>query len=183
MAVKLDEGVKQFGIRKNKSKCNSASTGAISKTGGIVRLEKDVAVPDKSAFECLDCGVTTTSCFLLESHLNTEEHWDRIKQMKVERKEIKRVVGDRRDTWCDVCSVRVKLEQMERHKEEELHLVMLQQCSRPGDWVTVGEKKLPFQDPIDSQVTNITLNSSWEGQQVADTMLHRLQKIRPGTSG
>merc|ERR1719186_794115 len=181
------EVASQTSLNARADQLDQASKGAIKKTNACVgneeKRETGIAFPDMSAFECLDCGVKTTSCFLLETHLNTEEHWDKIKQMKLERKEIKGVVGDRRDTWCDVCSVRVKLEQMESHKEEELHLVMLQQCSRPGDWVTVGEKKLPFQDPIDSQVTNVTLNSSWEGQQVADTKLKKLQKIRPGTSG
>jgi len=178
----IREVASQTSLSARADQLDQVSKGAIKKTNVCVGNEEKRET-DMSAFECLDCGVKTTSCFLLETHLNTEEHWEKIKQMKVERKEIKGVVGDRRDTWCDVCSVRVKLELMERHKEEELHLVMLDQCSRQGDWVMVGEKKIPFQDPIDSQVTNITLNSSWEGQQVAANKLKKLQKIRSGTSG
>merc|ERR1719427_708552 len=156
MAVKLDkEGVKQFGIRKMKSKSSSASTGAIRKARGIVRMEKGGAVPDRSAFECLDCGVTTTSCLLLESHLNTEEHWNRVKQMKVVGEEIRGVLGDRRDTWCEVCGVRVNMKKMEKHKKEELHMHMLEKLSEE-DWNIAGDGRTEeLEDTKDIHVSNI----------------------------
>eukprot|EP00092_Neocalanus_flemingeri_P033810 GFUD01036763.1.p1 GENE.GFUD01036763.1~~GFUD01036763.1.p1 ORF type:complete len:791 (+),score=219.99 GFUD01036763.1:51-2423(+) len=149
----------QFGIKKNEFKGSRVSTGAIRKTRVV---EEDVAAPEMSAFECIDCGVTATSCFLLESHLNSGEHWDRIKQIKVEGKEMKGLLGDRGDTWCEVCGVRVKLRKMEKHKEEGLHLAMLEKISKQEDWITVGEKKkVATEDEEDSKnihVCNIPLN-------------------------
>jgi len=49
--------------------------------------------------ECLDCEVASTSYFLLENHLNSEEHWNKIKQIKIDGMEIKGVVGNKTDIW------------------------------------------------------------------------------------
>ena len=64
-------------LRKKEEKRLGESTGAIKK----VRIVP--TSPEKSSFQCLDCGISTTSCFLLETHLNTEEHWERVKQVQL----------------------------------------------------------------------------------------------------
>ena len=74
-------------LRKKEEKRLGESTGAINKAR-IVPTS-----PEKSSFQCLDCGISTTSCFLLETHLNTEEHWERVKQVQLKGRELRGVVG------------------------------------------------------------------------------------------
>ena len=92
-------------------------------------------VPEISTFLCVDCGMAATSSFLLESHLNTEEHWERVKQVKLEDKELRGVV-----LWCDVCGVKVRQGKMGVHKKGGLHVAMLQKSAVQEDCTTVGGK-------------------------------------------
>jgi len=121
-------------IRKKEERSLGESNGAIKKTV-VSGMKKKKMVPEMSLFLCLDCGVTATSCFLLESHLNTDEHWEKVKQVKLEERELRGVV-----LWCDVCGVKVKQGEMEVHKKEGLHMAMLERSAAPEDWSTVGGK-------------------------------------------
>ena len=145
-------------IRKKEERSLGESTGAVKKTVAS-GIKKKPIVPEISAFMCLDCGVTATSCFLLETHLNTEEHWERVKQVKLEGRELRGVV-----LWCDVCGVKVKQGKMEMHKREGLHMAMLQRSAVPEDWITVGEKLSKPEDEEDNSedihVTHIPLSMS-----------------------
>jgi len=131
-------------------------TGARKKTtgSGLVRQQ----TVGKSAFQCHDCGVTTPSCSLLETHLNTVEHLERLNRIKFEGEELKGVDGNSEDVLCEVCEVRVKLGNWEKHTEEELHMAL---NTEQGDWVTVGEISSPLptiqfeKESPDIHVTNI----------------------------
>ena len=145
-------------IRKKEERSLGESTGAVKKTVAS-GIKKKPIVPEISAFMCLDCGVTASSCFLLETHLNTEEHWERVKQVKLEGRELRGVV-----LWCDVCGVKVKQRKMEMHKREGLHMAMLQRSAVPEDWITVGENlskpEVEEDNSEDIHVTHIPLSMS-----------------------
>jgi len=62
------------------------ATGAIKK-----KTKKKESVPP---FQCRDCGVVATSSFLLETHLNSEEHWEIVKQVMLNEEVLEQAVGD-----------------------------------------------------------------------------------------
>ena len=82
-----------------KGKARERSEGSVVMSRAVNESESSRKVPEVTAFECLDCEVASTSCFLLENHLNSGEHWNRIQQIKMDNKEMKGVVGDRVDIW------------------------------------------------------------------------------------
>merc|ERR1719318_1738686 len=125
------------------------STDTIKKTVGSGR--KKANVPELSTFLCLDCGMAATSCFLLESHLNTEEHWERVKQVKLENRELRGVV-----LWCDVCGVKVRQGKMDLHKKEGLHMAMLERSAVPEDWTTVRGKLSKAEEEDNSEDIHVT---------------------------
>merc|ERR1712096_478123 len=80
---------------------------------------------------------------------------NRVKQMKVVGEEIRGVLGDRRDTWCEVCGVRVNMKKMEKHKKEEMHRHMLEKLSKE-DWNIAGDGRTDeLEDTKDVHVSNI----------------------------
>jgi len=132
-----DELARVMRVRKKQSeKVNEEITGASSQ-----HREKSSPAPD-SYFQCLDCRFLATSCFLLETHLNTEEHWEKVKQVKLDGEELKGILGDRGDVMCEVCEVRVPERELEEHRQDELHMIMMHRNSNHEDWVTVGENVL-----------------------------------------
>jgi len=119
--------VKMVARKKEENRLRE-STGAIRKINKVAP-----SISETAHFQCLDCGFTATSCFLLETHLNTEEHWERVKQVKREGEELRGVVGDREDVLCEVCAVRVNRGKMEEHKREALHMSMVKRGGRHKD--------------------------------------------------
>merc|ERR1719318_2345917 len=91
------EEVPQYVYKKRGARERGA--GNVEMRNSVNESEKSKIAPEIKAFECLDCEVASTSCFLLENHLNSEEHWNRMKQIKMEGTGMKGVVGDRTDFW------------------------------------------------------------------------------------
>jgi len=52
-----------------------------------------------AVFECLDCEVTTTSYFQLESHCDSKKHLDRVEQIRMEGRKGSGLVGDVENKW------------------------------------------------------------------------------------
>jgi len=111
----------------------------------------------EAVFECLDCEVATTSGFLLETHVRTEEHSDRVKQVMGEGKKVKGVVGDRgnttwtskdEDDWVAVRKKRIiKIDA--QVKCEDIHV-----CNIPMDMTRETFKEICLQY---GEVTKLTM--------------------------
>merc|ERR1719318_231709 len=93
------EEVPQYVYKKRGARERGA--GNVEMRNSVNESEKSKIGPEIQAFECLDCEVASTSCFLLENHLNSEEHWNMLKQIKVKGTGMKGVVGNKTDFWSN----------------------------------------------------------------------------------
>ena len=102
-----DEVCSRFLFRRCKQKkaCPKKHLSALclpppsAEEAGRVRTLNQSRRKRYAVFECLDCEVTATSCFQLESHCNSKKHLDRAQEIRVEGRKGRGLVGDGEDRW------------------------------------------------------------------------------------